>query len=115
MQRVLIVEDEPDVADLVTFNLRRAGYQTEVANDGLLGLQKALADKPDIVLLDLMLPGKDGIAVCKDLRSNRLTVDTPVIILTASSEIEDRIQGLEVGADDYLTKPFSPKELLLRV
>tara|TARA_A100001037_G_scaffold306864_1_gene357681 strand:+ start:23054 stop:23734 length:681 start_codon:yes stop_codon:yes gene_type:complete len=115
MQRVLIVEDEPDVADLVTFNLRRAGYQTEVAHDGLLGLQKALADKPDLVLLDLMLPGKDGIAVCKDLRSNRRTMDTPVIILTARSEVEDRIQGLEVGADDYLTKPFSPKELLLRV
>lgn len=115
MQKILIVEDEPDVADLVAFNLNRAGYETEVASDGLIGLEKALADKPDLVLLDLMLPGKDGFAVCKELRSNSRTMETPVIMLTARTQIEDRIQGLEAGADDYLTKPFSPKELLLRV
>lgn len=115
MQKILIVEDEPDVAELVAFNLDRAGYQSVVAHDGLSGLKKALTENPDLILLDLMLPGKDGFAVFKELRRDSRTVDTPVIMLTARAQTEDRIQGLEAGADDYLTKPFSPKELLLRV
>ena len=115
MQKILIVEDEPDVADLVAFNLDRAGYETVLAHDGLVAVDKAMAESPDLILLDLMLPGKDGFAVFKDLRRDSRTSDTPVIMLTARAQTGDRIQGLEAGADDYLTKPFSPKELLLRV
>ena len=115
MQKILIVEDEPDVADLVAFNLDRAGFETVIAHDGLIGLDKAWDEDPDLILLDLMLPGKDGYAVFKDLRRDSRTSDTPVIMLTARAQTEDRIQGLEAGADDYLTKPFSPKELILRV
>jgi two-component system phosphate regulon response regulator PhoB len=115
MHRILIVEDEPDVADLVAFNLKRAGYETLVAHDGIKGLDMALREIPDLVILDLMLPGRDGFAVFKDLRRDSRTSRTPVIMLTARAQTEDRIQGLEAGADDYLTKPFSPKELLLRV
>lgn len=115
MQKILIVEDEPDVADLVSFNLERAGFQIAVAHDGLIGLQMALVEKPDLILLDLMMPGLDGFAVFKELRRDSRTNKTPVIMLTARAQTEDRIQGLEAGADDYLTKPFSPKELILRV
>jgi two-component system phosphate regulon response regulator PhoB len=115
MQKILIVEDEPDVADLVAFNLARAGYETVIAHDGLIGLKRALHEAPDLILLDLMLPGKDGFAVFKELRRDSRTNTTPVIMLTARAQTEDRIHGLEAGADDYLTKPFSPKELLLRV
>lgn len=115
MQRILIVEDEPDIAELVSFNLDRAGYTTLTAHDGVTGLQVALKENPDLIILDLMLPGKDGFAVFKDLRRDNRTSDTPVIMLTARAQTEDRIHGLEAGADDYLTKPFSPKELILRV
>lgn len=115
LQKILIVEDEPDVADLVTFNLKRAGFEVVVAHDGLVGQQKALDENPDLILLDLMLPGKDGFAVFKELRRDTRTNRTPVIMLTARAQTEDRIHGLEAGADDYLTKPFSPKELVLRV
>ncbi len=115
MQRILIVEDEPDVAGLVAFNLERAGYDPIVAHDGLGGLDLAFKERPDLIVLDLMLPGKDGYAVFKDLRRDNRTSTTPVIMLTARAQTEDRIQGLEAGADDYLTKPFSPKELILRV
>ena len=115
MQKILIVEDERDVADLVAFNLERAGYATTVKNDGISGLEQALKDPPDLIVLDLMLPGKDGYAVFKDLRRDNRTSETPVIMLTARAQTEDRIQGLTAGADDYLTKPFSPKELTLRV
>ena len=115
MYRILIVEDEPDVADLIAFNLKRAGYETLVAHDGIEGLEAALTKDPDLVILDLMLPGRDGYGVFKELRRDSRTSETPVIMLTARAQTEDRIQGLEAGADDYLTKPFSPKELLLRV
>ena len=115
MFRILIIEDEPDVAELVSFNLKRAGYDTLVAHDGIAGLEMALKEVPDLVILDLMLPGRDGYGVFKDLRRDSRTSETPVIMLTARAQTEDRIQGLEAGADDYLTKPFSPKELLLRV
>lgn len=115
MQKILIVEDEPDVAELVAFNLDRAGYATVIAHDGIAGLDTAWAEEPDLILLDLMLPGKDGFSVFKDLRRDSRTSSTPVIMLTARAQTEDRIQGLAAGADDYLTKPFSPKELILRV
>jgi len=115
MQRILIVEDERDIADLIAFNLERAGYGTLKAHDGIQGASLAIQEQPDLVILDLMLPGKDGYAVFKEIRRDSRTRDTPVIMLTARAQTEDRIQGLEAGADDYLTKPFSPKELLLRV
>ncbi|MGJ8723382.1 MAG: response regulator transcription factor [Roseibacillus sp.] len=112
---ILIVEDERDVADLISFNLERAGYQILIANDGLTGQDMALKERPDLVILDLMLPGKDGYSVFKELRRDSRTVQTPVLMLSARAQIEDRIKGFEAGADDYLTKPFSPKELVLRV
>lgn len=115
MQKILIVEDERDIADLVGFNLERAGYAVMKAHDGITGAETAIRERPDLVILDLMLPGKDGYGVFKELRRDSRSRDIPVIMLTARAQTEDRIQGLEAGADDYLTKPFSPKELMLRV
>jgi len=115
MQKILIVEDERDIADLVGFNLERAGYSVMKAHDGITGAEVAIRERPDLVILDLMLPGKDGYGVFKELRRDSRSRDIPVIMLTARAQTEDRIQGLEAGADDYLTKPFSPKELMLRV
>jgi two-component system, OmpR family, phosphate regulon response regulator PhoB len=115
MQRILIIEDEVDIAELISFNLTRAGYEALVCHDGTTGLQTGLKESPDLIILDLMLPGRDGFSVLKELRRDNRTSDTPVIMLTAKAQTEDRIRGLEAGADDYLTKPFSPKELLLRV
>lgn len=115
MHRILIIEDERDIADLIGFNLQRAGYEVIKANDGIEGTDVALRERPDLILLDLMLPGRDGYAVFRELRRDPRTANTPVIMLTARAQTEDRIQGLEAGADDYLTKPFSPKELVLRV
>jgi two-component system phosphate regulon response regulator PhoB len=115
MQKILIVEDERDIADLVGFNLERAGYEVIKAHDGITGAEMAIQQRPDLVILDLMLPGKDGFGVFKEIRRDPRSCDIPVIMLTARAQTEDRIQGLEAGADDYLTKPFSPKELMLRV
>ena len=115
MQKVLIVEDEVDIADLIMFNLQRAGYDVVKAHDGLRGVELAFSERPQLIILDLMLPGKDGYAVFRDLRQDERTSQIPVIMLTARAQTEDRIEGLEAGADDYLTKPFSPKELVLRV
>ena len=115
MQKILIVEDERDIADLVGFNLERAGYSVLKAHDGITGAELAVHERPDLVILDLMLPGKDGYGVFKEIRRDSRSRDIPVIMLTARAQTEDRIQGLEAGADDYLTKPFSPKELMLRV
>jgi two-component system phosphate regulon response regulator PhoB len=115
MQRILIVEDEQDIADLIGFNLQRAGYEVLKAHDGLTGTDVALRERPDLIVLDLMLPGRDGYGVFRELRRDSRTAAIPVIMLTARAQTEDRIQGLEAGADDYLTKPFSPKELMLRV
>ncbi len=115
MHRILIVEDERDINDLIGFNLQRAGYEVIKAYDGLEGTELALRERPDLILLDLMLPGRDGYGVFRELRRDSRTATTPVIMLTARAQTEDRIQGLEAGADDYLTKPFSPKELMLRV
>ena len=115
MQRILIVEDEVDIADLIKFNLQRAGYEVHLAHDGISGTEVALRVRPDLLVLDLMLPGRDGYSVFREVRRDARTSHIPVIILTAKAQTEDRIHGLEVGADDYLTKPFSPKELVLRV
>ena len=115
MQRVLVVEDEVDIADLIMFNLQRAGYEVLKAHDGIAGTETAIRERPDLVVLDLMLPGRDGFAVFREIRKDARTSRIPVIMLTARAQTEDRIQGLEAGADDYLTKPFSPKELVLRV
>ena len=115
MQRILIVEDEQDIADLIGFNLQRAGFEVMKAYDGIQAVDVALRERPDLIVLDLMLPGRDGYGVFRELRRDPRGANIPVIMLTARAQTEDRIQGLEAGADDYLTKPFSPKELLLRV
>lgn len=109
---VLVVEDEKAIADILIFNLRREGYQTIEANDGPTGLELALERVPDLVLLDVMLPGMDGFAVCEKIRE---TSQIPILMLTAREEEADKIFGLELGADDYITKPFSMRELMARV
>ncbi len=110
---VLIVEDEESIVDILSFNLKKAGYDVLVAMDGRSGLEKALAENPDIVLLDLMLPELNGFQVCEALRSKGSFV--PIVMLTAREDEEDKIKGLESGADDYITKPFAIRELLARV
>ena len=112
-KRILIVEDEENIVDILAFNLKREGYEPIEAMDGALGLQLALEKDPDLILLDLMLPGMDGFEVCRRLREAGRT--TPVIMLTAREEETDKVMGLELGADDYITKPFSMRELLARV
>jgi DNA-binding response OmpR family regulator len=109
---VLIVEDDPNVSEVVARYLEREGYRVEVASDGAAGLERALADLPDLVVLDLMLPSVGGLEVCRRLRE---VAPVPVIMLTARGEEADRIAGLELGADDYMAKPFSPRELTARV
>lgn len=115
MSSILVVDDERDIAELVSYNLERKGHQVSMAFDGLSGLDAALKSRPDLIILDQMMPGMDGRAVFKELRRDARTKDIPVIFLTARAQTEDRIHGLELGADDYVTKPFSPKELALRV
>ncbi|MCS0605398.1 response regulator transcription factor [Streptomyces sp. LP11] len=110
--RVLVVDDDPTVAEVVTGYLHRAGYLVDRAADGPAALARAAAHRPDLVVLDLMLPGMDGLEVCRRMRDGG---PVPVIMLTARGDEDDRILGLEVGADDYVTKPFSPRELVLRV
>ena len=113
--KVLIVEDEVDILNLLRYNFEAAGYPVCTVKDGLKVFETAQKQQPDVILLDLMLPGKDGFEVCKDLKSDTLLKNIPVIMLTAKGEEVDRIVGLELGADDYVVKPFSPRELLLRV
>lgn len=115
MQTILIIEDEVDIAELISFNLIRNNYISVLAHDGQTGIDKAFENLPSLIILDLMLPKKDGFTVFKELRNDQRTMRTPVLILTAKAQTEDRIAGLEIGADDYLTKPFSPKELILRI
>ncbi|MET8580301.1 response regulator transcription factor [Streptomyces collinus] len=110
--RVLVVDDDPTVAEVVAGYLDRAGYAVDRAADGPAALERAAAHRPDLVVLDLMLPGMDGLEVCRRLREHG---PVPVVMLTARGDEEDRVLGLEVGADDYVTKPFSPRELVLRV
>ena len=115
MHTVLVVDDEADILDLIAFNLQRQGLKVLTARDGLSAVFLAKEHQPDLIVLDLMLPGRDGFGVFKDLRGDTRTSQIPVIMLTARGELDDRITGLELGADDYVTKPFSPKELVLRV
>ena len=110
---ILLVEDEPDIADLLGLHLRDLGYRVDAVADGALALQKALATPYALIILDLMLPGMDGVEVCRQLRRRERA--TPILMLTAKSEEADKVLGLDVGADDYVTKPFSIRELLARV
>ena len=114
-EKVLIVDDEEHILELLKFNLLNAGYRVTTASDGIEGLKVANEIKPDLVLLDLMLPGMDGFDVCKEIKKNRDTSKASIIMLTAKGEELDKILGLELGADDYMTKPFSIRELLARV
>jgi two-component system phosphate regulon response regulator PhoB len=114
-QKVLVVDDEPDVLELIEFNLRAAGYEVVTAGDGEEALKKAQGIQPSLIVLDVMLPELDGLEVCKALRREPLTASIPIIMLTAKAAEIDRVLGLELGADDYVTKPFSPRELVLRV
>ena len=109
---MLLVEDDPTIAEVVTQYLSRSGHDVTHVDDGLLAVAAAAATEPDIIVLDLMLPGIDGLEVCRRVRADR---DVPIVMLTALGEESDRVLGLEVGADDYITKPFSPRELVLRV
>jgi two-component system phosphate regulon response regulator PhoB len=113
--KILVIDDEPDAVDLIEFNLKQAGYDVVSAADGTDALKKARSIRPALILLDVMLPEVDGLEVCKILRRDSLTADTPIIMLTAKAAEIDRVLGLELGADDYVTKPFSPRELILRV
>lgn len=113
--RILVIEDERQLTDVLRYNLEREGYEVVLSHDGHEGLRKAQMQLPDLVILDLMLPGMDGLEVCRELRSGDRTRRVPIIILTAKSEETDQIVGFSMGADDYVTKPFSPKVLLQRV
>jgi len=115
MNPVLVVEDEKDILDLVEYHLKQNGFPVISALDGSSGLEEARRKHPALVILDLVLPGMDGKDVCRSLKSNPLTRLIPVLMLTARAEEIDRIIGFELGADDYVTKPFSPRELVLRV
>jgi len=114
-QIILIVDDEPDVVELIQFNLISAGYEVITAADGTDALRKARSLLPDLVVLDLMLPEIDGMEVCKRLRRDQNTMRIPIVMLTAKAAEIDRVIGFEMGADDYVTKPFSPRELVLRI
>lgn len=113
MRTILVVDDEPSISTLLQFNLKQAGYHVISADDGRQALDIALNDPIDLIILDLMLPGMDGMDVCKHLRQEK--IDVPIIMLTAKDEEFDKILGLELGADDYMTKPFSPREVVARV
>ncbi len=115
MKRILIVEDEKDLAELLSFNLEKEGYQTMTASNGKKGLEMALQEVPDLIILDLMLPEMTGTEICSALRHYGKTRYMPVIMLTARGDEIDRVVGFEVGADDYMVKPFSMRELLLRI
>ena len=113
--RILVVEDEPDAMDLIAFNLEAAGFKVLQAMDGTLAVRLAREKLPDLIVLDVMLPGTNGLEVCKILRRELSTSGIPILILTAKASEIDRVLGLELGADDYVTKPFSPRELVLRI
>jgi DNA-binding response OmpR family regulator len=113
--KILVVDDEPDALELISYNLKAAGYDVVTAADGEEALKKARVSQPALVILDVMLPEVDGLEVCKTLRREPTTAGVPIIMLTAKAAEIDRVLGLELGADDYVTKPFSPRELVLRV
>ena len=113
--RILVVEDEADIAELISYNLEREGYQVIARADGEQGLVTAQRELPDLILLDLMLPSMDGVEICRQLKTDSATRHIPVIMVTAKGEESDVVLGLGIGADDYVTKPFSPRELTARV
>jgi two-component system phosphate regulon response regulator PhoB len=115
MDSILIIEDERDTVDLVEYHLKQSGFHVLTALDGISGLELAGRKRPDLIILDLMLPGVEGQDVCRTLKTNPRLREIPIMILTALTEEEDRIIGYELGVDDYVTKPFSPRELVLRV
>jgi len=115
MPKILVVDDEPDAVELISFNLKAAGLDVVTATDGASALKSARLHAPDLILLDVMLPEIDGLEVCKLLRRDPGTASIPIVMLTAKAAEIDRVLGLELGADDYVTKPFSPRELVLRV
>jgi two-component system phosphate regulon response regulator PhoB len=114
-QRILVIDDEPDLLELVRVNLDQAGYRVETAESGRKGLERVRSSPPDLVVLDLMLPDVSGTEICRQIRANRELEGIPIIMLTARADEVDRVVGFELGADDYVTKPFSPRELTLRV
>lgn len=114
-KKILIVDDEPDILELISYNLKKEGFHISTALDGEEALQKVRAGHLDLIVLDLMLPGIHGMELCRILRNNPKTAHVPIIMLTARGEESDKVHGLESGADDYMTKPFSPKELIARV
>ena len=114
-EKVLIVEDEKDIVRMLEYNLKKEGYRVISVRDGEDALDSAHKEHPDLVILDLMLPGMDGLEVCKELKKEIKTAPIPVIMLTAKSQESDKVLGLELGADDYITKPFSPRELIARI
>jgi len=115
MKKILVVDDEKDILDLVSYNLAKEGYEIETSTDGEDALKRVKAENYDLIVLDLMMPGIDGMELCRVLKSNEKTESIPIIMLTAKSEELDKVLGLEMGADDYVTKPFSPRELIARV
>lgn len=115
MTKILLIEDDLLIQELVTFNLEREGYTVKVAGNGKSGLERVSSEMPDLILLDVMLPELDGYEVCKAIRANKDTASLPIIMLSARDEVADKVIGLELGADDYVTKPFSPRELVARV
>ncbi|MFA5271857.1 MAG: response regulator [Candidatus Omnitrophota bacterium] len=114
-ETILIVEDEKDIVKMLDYNLKKEGFKTLSAHDGEDALDLAAKDQPNLIILDLMLPGMDGLEVCKTLKKENKTASIPIIMLTAKSQETDKIVGLELGADDYVTKPFSPRELIARI
>lgn len=114
-EKILVVDDEEDILELVRYNLAKERYQVSCALSGEIALEKARQERPDLILLDLMLPGLDGLTVCRELKHDPLTTGTPIIMLTAKGEDADIVVGLELGADDYIVKPFSPRVLQARI
>ncbi len=113
--KILIVEDERDIAELLRYNLQEAGFETDYVRNGADALHRSVEKPPDLIILDLMLPEVDGMIVCRLLKNDPRTKNIPVVMVTAKTEEKDRVAGLELGADDYITKPFSPREVVLRV
>lgn len=114
-EKIVVVEDEPDILEVFSYNLKREGFEVATSLDGSSGLKLIQQSMPDLVLLDLMLPGMDGLDICRHLKSDVKTQNIPIIMVTAKGEESDIVLGLGIGADDYITKPFSPKELVARV
>jgi phosphate regulon transcriptional regulator PhoB len=114
-EKILIVDDEKDIVKMLDYNLKKEGFRTVLAYDGEDAIDLANRDNPDLIILDLMLPGMDGLEVCKTLKKENKTAKIPIIMLTAKVQEADKIVGLELGADDYITKPFSPRELIARI